>query len=173
MSSINVSAAHPRRLLFVQEQWTLEVQRWQALDRDLFNPVLSYIPGPENILRYLTELDHQGHLLAQAERILAHPGTPNTVFEAHDGHWIAQTAIVELPAPPQGTESGTGVLQMNQLLQQLAQLQERLERLELRLAGRIAENDAPSPSVRPLAPEVHPSPQRSNDDEADPISQTG
>lgn len=178
MSTINVAAARPRRLLFVHEQWTLEVQRWQAIDRDLFHPVLSYISGRDNIFRYLTEMDNQGHLLTQAERILSHPGTPSTAFEAIDGHWVAQTTIQELSTP--SAQAAVPPSQANGILEHLNRLQERLDSLERRLQGRIADNDAPSPSVRPMneefdkAENMSPPPgEENNDDEAESVSQAG
>ncbi len=172
MSTINVAAAQPRRLLYMQEGWTLEIQRWQAIDRDLFAPVQSYITGPENILRYLSELDGHGHLVTQAEHILSQPGNPNTCFEAQDGHWIAQTNVFEL-SESRFTAKATGADgELTQVLQHLALLQQRLERLEQRLQGRIADNDVLTPSVRAIHHESD-NQSESTNDEAEPISETG
>lgn len=174
MSNINVSSAQPRRLIYVQQQWTLEILRWQALDRDLFQPILSYVSGPENILRYLGEFDSTGHLLTQAERLLVQPGSPETVYEAQEGHWIAQTNLAEWPSPPPTPQASTAS-DLSIVLAHLSSLEERLARLETRLQGRVADNDGQTPSVRPLSRPPIPNPHdpRDTHDEAKPIGQTG
>lgn len=167
MSQIAISEVTPQRLLFSDEQWCLEVQRYQAIDRDVFNPILFYIAGVESILRYLGECKVEPHVLAQAQKILAHQGSPDTSFDLEENGWVAHTRIKEQTSPHVAPDSSRA---LKSLMHALETMQERLERLERRLEGRIAHNDLRTPSVRPLDGESS-SPRASVKPEA-PVSLT-
>lgn len=184
MSQIAVSEATPQRLLFTDEQWCLEVQRYHAVDRDVFTPILSYIAGTESILRYLGECRAEPHVLAQAQKILAHQGSADTTFDLEETGWVAHTRITEQALPQSAPDSSRALQSVMHLLETM---QDRLERLERRLEGRIAHNDVGPPSVRPLQDEAS-SPRASVTPEArvsltplqgaeqdgtEPISETG
>ena len=55
MSAIDVTQAVPQRLFYADDNWCLEVQRWQALARDLFNPIRSFIVGSAKVNAYMKE----------------------------------------------------------------------------------------------------------------------
>lgn len=154
MSSIDVTTALPKRLVFSDGQWSLEVTRWHAIDRDVFNPISSYISGTESSLKYLHDLDLEPAVLNQARDILMGMGEPGTSYELTEKQWVLQTQFVDVPTAAPVPAAG-GSSEMQQVLQHLEGMEERLGFLERQIAGRLPGND-PAPSVRPVPDEEIP-----------------
>lgn len=153
MSTIDVTRAVPQRLFFSDDGWCLEVQRWQSLDRDLFNPIRSFIVGTNRVSAYLKENTRSRELLAQARDILASQGAVGASYSFNGRDWLLDTEFVDRPP------AGSGDVEAVQ--RSVNQLEDRLGQLEQRLAAHLPGND-PHPSVRPLSNE-----------EAAPHSSTG
>lgn len=156
MSTIDVTRAVPQRLFFSDDGWCLEVQRWQSLDRDLFNPIRSFIVGTNRVAAYLKENTRNKEVLSQARDILASQGAVGASYSFNGRDWLLDTEFVDRPPGASGdTEAVEAVLRS------VNQLEDRLGQLEQRLAAHLPGNDS-HPSVRPLSHE-----------EAAPHSSTG
>jgi|GEM_PF-3319879 len=154
MSNIDVTGAIPKRLVFSQGRWCLEVMRWHAIDRDVFNPISSFISGPDTTLSYLQDLGTAPAILAQARDIVAGQADAGTTYELNDEQWVLQTQFADVPsyAPGPAPQASN---EMKAVLEHLQGMDERLAFLERQLAGKVPGNDA-TPSVRPVPDEEVP-----------------
>ena len=151
MSAIDVTQAIPQRLFYADDNWCLEVQRWQTLARDLFNPIRSFIVGSAKVNAYMKEAKTNPQVLAQVRDILASPGASGASYYFNGREWLLETDFVDR-APGDSASTASAV---DDVKRTVGVLEQRLAELEQRLSGHVPGNDA-SPSVRPLEHEEVP-----------------
>jgi hypothetical protein len=138
MSAIDITQAIPQRLFFSEDTWCLEVQRWQNLDRDVFNPIRSFIIGTAKVNAYLKETKASPQGLAQSRDILASPGASGASYEYNGREWLLETEFVDYsPA-----ESASTADELEHMKHYVSDLEQRLAQLEQRLSGHLPGNDA-------------------------------
>lgn len=131
MSAIDVTQAIPKRLFFSEDTWCLEVQRWQTLDRDVFNPIRSFIVGTAKVSAYLKETKNTPQILAQSRDILASPGASGASYEFSGSEWLLETEFIDY-APPDPSSMTDDLERMQKYI---SVLEKRLSQLEQRLTS--------------------------------------
>jgi hypothetical protein len=89
LSTDVLAKATPTRLVCRQGRWVLELTRLEAVDRDVFQPRLTRLEGPDSILALLRRSE-EGQLLASgAAQIMRSPRTEeDRAFEVNEGDWV-------------------------------------------------------------------------------------
>lgn len=84
-----LAKATPTRLVCRGGRWVLELTRLEAVDRDVFQPRLTRLEGPDSILAVLRRSE-EGQLLASgAAQIMRSPRTDeDRAFEVNEGDWV-------------------------------------------------------------------------------------
>jgi hypothetical protein len=89
LSTDVLAKATPTRLVCRGGRWVLELTRLEAVDRDVFQPRLTRLEGPDSILAVLRRSE-EGQLLASgAAQIMRSPRTEeDRAFEVNEGDWV-------------------------------------------------------------------------------------
>jgi hypothetical protein len=89
LSTDVLAKATPTRLVCRGGRWVLELTRLEAVDRDVFQPRLTRLEGPDSILAVLRRSE-EGQLLASgAAQIMRSPRTDeDRAFEVNEGDWV-------------------------------------------------------------------------------------
>jgi hypothetical protein len=89
LSTDVLAKATPTRLVCRGGRWVLELTRLEAVDRDVFQPRLTRLEGPDSILALLRRSE-EGQLLASgAAQIMRGPRTDeDRAFEVNEGDWV-------------------------------------------------------------------------------------
>jgi hypothetical protein len=155
----------------------LELTRLEAVDRDVFQPRLQRLEGPESILALLRRSDEGQQLAASAAHLMRARHEDDRAFDAADGDWVPSN---EGPAPgaERGEPSTTEIAALTRVLADLraeivvlrashGRLRERVMVLEAgqsgasALNGRLPRGGRRRRSEPPPAHEVVPPPQAS------------
>lgn len=96
-----LSRATPTRLLCRAGRWVLELTRLEAVDRDVFQPRLQRLEGPESILALLKRSDEGQQLATSAAQLMRGRHDDDRAFDVADGDWVPSS---EGPSP--GAERG-------------------------------------------------------------------
>src|SRR5690349_20866940 len=104
LSTDVLSRATPTRLICRGGRWVLELTRLEAVDRDVFQPRLQRLEGPDSILAVLRRSDDGQHLASGAAQIMRGPRhDEDRAFEATDGDWVPSADVP--PAPRMATSA--------------------------------------------------------------------
>jgi hypothetical protein len=89
LSADVLTRATPTRLLCRAGRWVLELTRLEAVDRDVYQPRLSRLEGPDHILAALRRSE-EGQLLATgaAHLMRAPRSDEDRAFEVSEGDWV-------------------------------------------------------------------------------------
>jgi hypothetical protein len=98
LSTDVLAKATPTRLVCRGGHWVLELTRLEAVDRDVYQPRLTRLEGPDSILAVLRRSE-EGHGLATgAAQLMRSPRSDeDRAFEVNDGDWVP-SADASLPA---------------------------------------------------------------------------
>jgi len=84
-----LSRATPTRLICRAGRWVLELTRLEAVDRDVFQPRLTRLEGPDSILAALRRSDEGQHLVTAAAQLMRSPrAEEDRAFEVSEGDWV-------------------------------------------------------------------------------------
>lgn len=94
LSTDVLAKATPTRLVCRGGRWVLELTRLEAVDRDVFQPRLTRLEGPDSILAVLRRSE-EGQLLASgAAQIMRSPRTEeDRAFEVNEGDWVPSSDV--------------------------------------------------------------------------------
>lgn len=146
MSRIVLHRSVPERLVYRGGQWVLHMVRYEALDRDLFEPVTRKLKDESEMLSSLLSAGESEQTLATTERILAGPAGEGTTYDLVDHDWQRKVVERSKPSILPGAHESVG---LRDLCEQLGQ---RIDRLEQRVSSQLPGNDA-SPSILPMSDE--------------------
>jgi hypothetical protein len=100
LSTDVLSRATPTRLICRGGRWVLELTRLEAVDRDVFQPRLTRLEGPDSILAALRRND-DAQLSNGAAQLMRSPRSDeDRAFEVNEGDWVP-TADATLPTRQQ------------------------------------------------------------------------
>jgi hypothetical protein len=129
VSIVNLSGSTARRLYFDGDNWCLELESWQSVDRDVFAPITSIVQGPETILPALLDVPDGRDLTARAKVILQDQSRARVSFAVRDAQFLAEPYPANAQAsPPETPSSRTSSLPPN-VQRSLADLKTELDTL--------------------------------------------
>jgi hypothetical protein len=150
LSTDVLARATPTRLICRGGRWVLELTRLEAVDRDVFQPRLQRLEGPELILAQLRRSDEGQGLASAAAQLMrgARPDEDRT-FEVNEGDWVPASAHppAARPAPAVAHEVSDLASVVAELRAELvvlrashSRLRERVMALEAAQSGVSASN---------------------------------
>jgi hypothetical protein len=103
LSTDVLGRATATRLICRGGRWSLELTRLEAVDRDVFQPRLTRLEGPESILAALKRSDEGQHLVTAAAQLMRSPRSDeDRTFEVSEGDWVPSA---DAGAPPRVSQS--------------------------------------------------------------------
>jgi hypothetical protein len=154
LSTDVLSRATPTRLYCRGGRWTLELTRLEAVDRDVFQPRLSRLEGPESILAALRRSDEGQQLVSGAQQLMRTARhDEDRAFEVSEGDWIPSADATSPNRPlPQGLDVSAAleaVRAVGELRAELAVLRASHARLRDRvIALEAAQSGISQPNLR-------------------------
>ena len=153
-----LSRATPTRLVCRAGRWVLELTRLEAVDRDVFQPRLTRLEGPDSILAALRRSDEGQHLVTGAAQIMRSPrAEEDRAFEVSEGDWIpsADSTLAtrrEQQAESDALDTGLVMAEVRAELAVLrashARLRDRVIALEAAQSGVVPQNARPARGSR-------------------------
>lgn len=152
MSTIAIARPVPHQLTFDGTDWTLVTSVFEAIDRDVFAPVLSSLQGTETILESLSDLKLDQASNELRALVLSAPHAPLS-YRYRDGRFVTDPSYKgpqrprTLPPEPRRSSSRPPESMQTSLLdlrRELDSLRTRVRELEQILA--TTEPNKPPPS---------------------------
>ncbi|MEP7049747.1 MAG: hypothetical protein ABJB12_05310 [Pseudomonadota bacterium] len=151
-----LTSASPTRLLCKRGTWVLEIVRLVPVERNVFQPRVQRLEGPDAVIQYLKRNGDSPALAAAASQLMrASRAEEDRHYDAVDGEWVPSEPAARLgsvhPGAPSGAEMSDVVELRAEVLVLRAsheRLRERVQRLESQL-GRSGDvlSLSPTPAV--------------------------
>jgi hypothetical protein len=124
MASQAHSGGDPRRLLFSNGQWILELVRHVQVAPDVVRPTTEELRGTRTISTYFKDNPSPQGLARGALELLQTTSLGTCSFAAADGEWVASPSLIPPPLPFEMTRTSGG-----------SRLEDKLAALEARAVG--------------------------------------
>lgn len=167
-----LTSASPTRLLCKRGTWVLEVVRLVPVERNVFQPRVQRLEGPDAVIQYLKRNGDSAALAAAAGQLMrVARAEEERYYDAVDGEWVPAEPAARLgsvrPGAPEAADSRETVELRAELLVLRAsheRLRERVQRLESQLSrsgsGEVL-SLSPTPAVVMSRPPEAPRPAES------------
>jgi hypothetical protein len=137
-----LTSASPTRLLCKRGTWVLEIVRLVPVERNVFQPRVQRLEGPDAVIQYLKRNGESAALATAAGQLMrASRAEDERYYDAVDGEWVPGEPASRLgsvrPSAPQGADANETIELRAELLVLRAsheRLRERVQRLESQLS---------------------------------------
>ncbi len=151
-----LTSASPTRLLCKRGTWVLEVVRLVPVERNVFQPRVQRLEGPDAVVQYLKRNGDNAALAAAASHLMrASRAEDERAYDAVDGEWVpgepsARPGSIRPSAPPPADSNEVMELRAELLVLRASheRLRERVQRLESQVS-RSGSNEVLSVSPTP------------------------
>jgi hypothetical protein len=126
VSTVHLAGSTARRLYFDGQDWCLELESWQTIDRDVFAPISSLIRSTELILPALQDVLDGRELVPRAKVIMQDRSGARVSFAAREGQFTPEP----YPEPTANATASSASQSLPPLVQRsLSDLREELDNL--------------------------------------------